>query len=266
LKIRDIMNADNLVTVRPDHDLGLAAQMLVWRGVRHLPVLRGQEVVGVLSERDILQHRRDRSSSTELVERAMRSPAITVSPDESVADALTIMLGRKVGCLPVVERGGLVGMLTRTDLLRSELESYLEQSAPAVSPALSSVMRRAPAAVAPETDLLDAASLMSIRCVRHLPVLDPERRVIGMLSDRDLRVAIGDPRLLRTDPSARTRARATRVADVMSRTVIALDQNEPLTNAVDHLLQEGIGALPIVDGGRHLVGIVSYVDVLQALR
>jgi acetoin utilization protein AcuB len=260
------MNAENLVTVRPDHDLGVAAQIMVWRGVHHLPVLRGEQVVGVLSERDILQHRRDRASSTELVERAMRSPAITVGPDESIADALTIMLGRKVGCLPVVEGGGLVGMLTRTDLLRSELETYLGRSAPTAPPALNAVMKRAPAAVAPETDLLDAASLMSIRGVRHLPVLDPELRVVGMLSDRDLRVAIGDPRRLRTDAAARTRAKATRVVDIMSRTVITLAETAPLTRAVDHLLEEGIGALPIVDDGRRLVGIVSYVDVIQALR
>jgi CBS-domain-containing membrane protein len=52
----------------------------------------------------------------------------------------------------------------------------------------------------------------------------------------------------------------------MSNAVVALDQEAPLTTAAEHLVNHGIGALPIIDAHRRLVGIVSYLDVIQALR
>jgi CBS domain-containing protein len=269
VKIKDIMSSRGLLTVDPDDDLGLAAQILLWSGVRHLPVVRRGEVVGVLSERDLLHHRTDpdrAGAGQEPVARAMQSPAVTVSPDEPVVTAITLMLSRRIGCLPVVGREGLVGMLTRTDLLRHDLQAAVERAASGLPPAVGKVMKRAPAAVTPDTDLFDAVALMSQQGIRHLPVIDGDRQVVGMLSDRDVRAVIGDPRRLLADPQRRFHSEPRPVSAVMSKVVITLPEQAPLTRAVDHLVHEPIGAIPVVDDARRLVGIVSYVDVIQALR
>ena len=157
-------------------------------------------------------------------------------------------------------------MVTRTDLLRYQLQGAVDRAAASLPPAVSTAMRRAPAAIVPESDLLDAAALMSQQGIRHLPVLDPERRVVGILSDRDVRTAIGDPRHLLEDPARRFHSERRPVSAVMSKVVVTLPDRAPLTRAVDHLVHESIGAIPIVDESQRLVGIVSYVDIIQALR
>ena len=99
-------------------------------GVRHIPVVRGGRLVGVVTERDLL-----RTSLSQLneygddtrraflggveIERVMSSPVITIAAEESVEGAARVMAERKIGCLPVVDgEGEFVGLVTETDLLR----------------------------------------------------------------------------------------------------------------------------------------------------
>jgi CBS domain-containing protein len=268
VQIKTIMRSEDIVTVSPEDPLTLAAQLLRSCGVRHLPVIRDNAVVGVLSERDILRHSAEVTApvtAKQSVEKAMRFPAITIGPDESVAAATALMVARKIGCLPVVTPQGLVGIITTTDLLRHDLETALGQPEADLPSPLRAVMKPA-VSVTPETQLYAAAALMSAHCIRHLPVVDRENKVVGIISDRDLRTAVGDPRRFIESASARKEIDARQVGDVMSKVVLTLGQDSPVTAAAEHLVNHGIGALPIVDAHRRLIGIVSYLDVIQALR
>jgi CBS domain-containing protein len=268
VQIKTIMRSEDILTVSPDDPLALAAQLLLSSGCRHLPVLRDNAVVGVLSERDVFRRNGEvgaQLAAREPVEKAMRSPAITIGPDESVVAAVTLMVGRKVGCLPVVSTHGLVGIVTTTDVLRNDLETALGEPDAHRPPPLRAVMKPA-VSVTPETGLFNAAALMSAHGIRHLPVVDRENKVVGILSDRDLRAAVGDPRRFLDSSSARADTASRHVGDIMSKVVVTLDQDSPLNTAAEHLVNHGIGALPVVDAHRRLVGIVSYLDVIQALR
>ncbi|HET7874375.1 MAG TPA: CBS domain-containing protein [Methylomirabilota bacterium] len=100
--------------------------------VRHLPVVnRDGMLVGVVTDRDLRHHlfrprifREVGSTSVDIILKAvpvaeiMSTPVVTVTPDEDLADAARIMLEDKVGSLPVVEGGRVVGILTETDMLR----------------------------------------------------------------------------------------------------------------------------------------------------
>src|SRR3954451_7858764 len=106
VKVKELMRTRNLVSVRPDDDLAVAAQIMRWAGVRHLPVLEGTEVVGVLTERDLLRHQAEAGSRHDaelLVRTFMTHPAQTIGPDEDVAAACALMVARRIGCLPVVD-------------------------------------------------------------------------------------------------------------------------------------------------------------------
>lgn len=192
----------------------------------------------------------------------MRAPAVTISPDEPLVSAVSVMLQRKLGCLPVVHQGQLKGILTTSDLLRHELDTALERPAAGLPLPIRSVMTIAPAVVTTDTELFDATALMSARHVRHLPVVDRDHRVVGMISDRDVRNVIGDPRRFLDEPDARERVRATSVGDAMSRDVITLSQDAPITSAIPHLIHERVGALPVVDEAGRLVGVLSYIDLI----
>ena len=120
MKVREVMTTDNVTTVGEDESLAAAAHRMTWASCRHLPVVRDREVAGVLSERDLLAwiaggHRLD--GPTDLVRAAMAAPPLLATPEDDIGEAAARMLSHRVGCLPVVTDGKLVGMLTRGDLL-----------------------------------------------------------------------------------------------------------------------------------------------------
>jgi CBS domain-containing protein len=110
---------------------------------------------------------------------------------------------------------------------------------------------------------MDAVELMAACRIRHIPVVDEDGRVVGILSDRDVRSALGDPReAAQSWPRAATRIP---VSMAMTQDPIVVRTDAPLGVAVAQLLNRGMGALPVVDGEGRLAGMLSYVDVIRAL-
>jgi CBS domain-containing protein len=130
MKVRDIMRGGAVAAVRPEDSLAVATQIMLSSRVRHLPVLRDGEVVGLLSERDIFRRGSavGRDAARDPVERVMSVPTLTIDPEEPLAAAIWLMVGRKVGCLPVVGPTGLVGMITMADVVRHQFETTLPTS------------------------------------------------------------------------------------------------------------------------------------------
>lgn len=117
-----------IVTVSVTERLSTVDDIMRLGGVRHMPVVHQGQLVGVLSERDLLRaslsqigsfDRETHRAFLHAIEIAdvMSKPAITVGPDDDVRAAARVMTQRKIGCLPVVIDGVLLGMLTETDLL-----------------------------------------------------------------------------------------------------------------------------------------------------
>ena len=124
-------------------------------------------------------------------------------------------------------------------------------------------MTREPATVASDDTLLDAAARMADRNVRHLPVVDGDRHVVGILSDRDVRTVVGDWLRPFRPSDAVVRARTYRVGDAMTREVFVVNQDAPFDEVVRVFTDQRVGAVPVVDDTDRLVGIISYVDVFR---
>ncbi len=131
MKVKDLMST-KLFTVGPEDMLDKVFFLFNFEAIRHLPVLEKGKVVGVLSDRDlkkILGPRKkvvtNKVDGTQFTVPARRVRTImdrgvtTIGPDEQAADAAAIMAKRKIGCLPVVKKGKLVGIITSTDILRA---------------------------------------------------------------------------------------------------------------------------------------------------
>ena len=119
-----------------------------------------------------------------------------------------------------------------------------------------------PFTVHPNTRLADAAALMQRHHVRHLPVVDTSSSLVGMLSERDVRAAIGEPVRYLAESG---RASGPRVGDVMTRPVCVTPFDRPLDEVAQQLALGEIGALPVIDRFGALIGILSYVDALREL-
>lgn len=130
--VQDIM-MKGPATLKCDDILDLADDVMNLGRIRHLPIVEGDRVVGILSQRDLFRsalaavvgwaHKtRKALLKTIQVKEVMSTPVTTVSPETSVKEAARIMMEKKIGCLPVVESEMLVGLVTETDMLRYVVE------------------------------------------------------------------------------------------------------------------------------------------------
>ena len=112
------------ITVDPDTPVLSALALITQRRVRHLPVVEGDEVVGIMSERDVIYCLRDHGAESLNwpVARVMSSPAVTVTPDTGVLEALGVMTQRRIRHLPVSEGRGIVGIVSIGDLVKHRME------------------------------------------------------------------------------------------------------------------------------------------------
>jgi acetoin utilization protein AcuB len=116
LSVRDIMVA-NLVTVSPEESARKAYQLMRDHRFRHLPVVSRGRLVGVLSDRDLRPTLLSPGLAEATVVELMSDNPTTIGPDASVEEAASLLVVKKIGCLPVVEGDRLVGIVTETDLL-----------------------------------------------------------------------------------------------------------------------------------------------------
>ncbi len=141
MQVKEVMVRD-VATLDIDDELSLANDIMKLGRIRHLPVVSGKKLVGILSERDLF-----RSSLVEAlgheptktrefmkairIQDIMMKKVITIGPEADIREAVQLMLNHKIGCVPVVAAGELLGLITETDILRL----YLEQTATTSRPA-----------------------------------------------------------------------------------------------------------------------------------
>lgn len=126
-------------------------------------------------------------------------------------------------------------------------------------------MTRKVIAVKPDTGVRAAFFMMKEHHIRHLPVIDDDKKLIGIVSDRELRRPnwvdeapdIAHPYYLDDEIT---------VGDVMIRNVHVIHTYDTLRKAVKVLLENNIGAAPVLDKPGSLVGVLSAVDLLRALN
>jgi CBS domain-containing protein len=111
-------------SVEADQPIVEAIRIMAERHIGALPVLRGGELVGLLSERDYARKvvLLGRSSSDTPVSQIMSSPVVTVTPDETIQRCMEIMTERRFRHLPVVQGSAMVGMISIGDCVRAVIE------------------------------------------------------------------------------------------------------------------------------------------------
>jgi acetoin utilization protein AcuB len=129
LTVRDVM-VTNPVTVRPHETARHAYQLMRDHRFRHLPVVEDGHLVGILSDRDLRPVLLSPTLARARVGELMSENLTTVGPEALVEEAASLLVVKKIGCLPVVADGRLVGIVTETDLLGVlvELLGLLTQS------------------------------------------------------------------------------------------------------------------------------------------
>lgn len=117
------------VTLKPEDTLDLANDVISLGRIRHIPVVDDGRLVGMITERDLLgtastqifglkQKNKSALLKSVQIKEVMKKRVVTVAPDTPIKEAAHLMAEKKIGCVPVVSAGVLVGLVTTTDILR----------------------------------------------------------------------------------------------------------------------------------------------------
>jgi acetoin utilization protein AcuB len=138
MMIRELMTG-GLITVRPETPILEARDLMVKERIRHLLVTdEGGALVGIVTDRDIRLNLPSQATSLSVweinhlltkltVEQVMTRSVITIGPDRPARDGAQLMLDHKIGALPVLDGGHLIGIFTETDIVRA----FVRATAPA---------------------------------------------------------------------------------------------------------------------------------------
>jgi acetoin utilization protein AcuB len=114
MRVGEVMTP-RVETVSAGESAEVAQRNMRQKRIRHLVVTSGRDVVGVVSDRDLKEAGSFRQVET--VGELMTSPVVTARPETTLRQAANLLRGRTIGCLPVLDEGRLLGIVTTTDLL-----------------------------------------------------------------------------------------------------------------------------------------------------
>jgi CBS domain-containing protein len=128
------------------------------------------------------------------------------------------------------------------------------------------LMTRQVLTIGPSESCLEAVGRMHRARVRHLPVVDRDGLLVGVVTDRDLRHHLFSPGVLKEcgETAVEILLKAVSVAEIMSRSVISVTPQEELMDAARLMREEKVGSLPVVERGR-VVGILTETDMLRQI-
>ena len=127
--VEEVMSTD-VFTLERNDKLNVADELMKQQRIRHIPVVNSDgDLCGILTQRDLFRgillkslgygSRLEGKLLVSLsIKDAMHEDVLTISPDSPLSDAATLMLSRKVGCLPVVDGERLVGMISEADFVK----------------------------------------------------------------------------------------------------------------------------------------------------
>jgi CBS domain-containing protein len=132
MKVKEVM-VKEVATLDVNDELSLANDIMRLGRIRHLPVVDGTRLAGIISERDLFRSSLAQAlgyggpASRDLmktlrIKDIMVKEVTTISPEAKLCEAVRMMMDKKIGCLPVVENDHLVGLITETDIMLQYLK------------------------------------------------------------------------------------------------------------------------------------------------
>lgn len=128
------------------------------------------------------------------------------------------------------------------------------------------IMTSDPQTLPMSASVADAVDALQSMRVRHLPIVDEQGTIVGIVSDRDLGplmrtfIETAEVDQMAYPPAQRS------ITDLMSTDPITVQEDTDVTEIIDTLIAERVGAVPVVDDADRVIGIISYIDILGALR
>ena len=265
MKVKDLMIPDPPTASEEDY-VYQVFKKINEKGIGRVLVLSDGKLTGIISTRDLIELTHSRCSSTceksDVYGMIYRTAKEVMTPQPQVAyeemeplDALTIMVSRNFGALPVFNSADkLTGIVTEREMLL--LFQDMEELFP-----VKRFMSRNVKTAYKEATVRDAVQMVAKRGFRRVPVTDEEGRVIGIVTASDIVRGLGKE-ITKGDPEAYLKKR---LEEVMSRNVITVGPDDSVNKAAATMVMERVGSLIIPSPEGKAQGIITERDLIIAL-
>ncbi len=260
--IRDYMT-EEVYYLNPNDSLATARNLFLSKKISHILVLDDKEkLVGILTERDIavymLKERGDRAFNEIPISEVMTKNPITIEYYEDEKEAIKKMIENNISCLPVMDKNKVVGIITKTDLLRYASDTLSDDKL------VKDYMSSNVITIKPYNSILQAVKKMKEHKIKKLVVVEG-KTPIGIISERDVslfeyartmkKLEVGE-RKIKLLPGL--------VIDVMRENLITCKKEDKVRDVAKKMIENKVGSCVVVDDDNHLEGIITNTDVLKA--
>jgi CBS domain-containing protein len=248
--------ATAIVTVAKDRNLKDVLHLMGQNNITKIPVVEDGNLVGIVTDGHIAdklgrEHNRLVQLTTMHASSVMEKDFIVAHPDEDLAVLLEDVGKPGLTMVPVVQGTKLVGIVTKSDLLRL-VQSDVQ---------LAAIMKKELKAVGPEERLIHARRLLLDNDIGRLPVLE-NGKLRGIIAEHEIAGAFAD--LKQADAHVqRVNVRDLQVGPYMRRRVVTGHPEMSAKDAAQRMLKEQVGALPVVAENGVIQGIVTRTDLIR---
>lgn len=253
MKVRDIMSKPHIID-KADR-VSEALDLMDKYHVRRLVVKHGDNIQGIISLRSIcgaLGSRRKYNHPPSLFHAcdAVSNSFVILSPDDDARKAIDAL--KESDCAVVVD-GDIVGELSAKDVIKHITPSGT----------VSSIMRM-PDIAPPDARVSFIRKLMMDKSVSRVPILDG-RSLVGLVSESDVARAFRGVKRRSPQNQQDNKVETMIAMDIMSVNVITGNPDMPIKDAAKLMVDQDIGALPILNEEGHLVGMITRRDIVKAI-
>lgn len=281
MNVADIMSSPVYI-INTDEPVSHARKLMLRHRIGTLPVLNEGKMVGIVTKSDISNRLsqaeplwRRRPIDQIPIKMLMTETVITIYPEASIIQAATLMLENGIHNVPVVKTGNIVGIVTRTDLMR-----YVAENAGKLSTKIRNLMTEDVISVHRHHTINHVIDEMNRNEIARVIVKDDDGKPAGYISRKSLALSLitdseGElstksiKMVRRSSPGGQKTYRYVKempvtAEDIMISPVISIDVNENISSAAKKMIEEGLTGLPVSDG-EDIVGILSRTDVMKAI-
>lgn len=279
MKVKEIMT-DEVVVIQDTDQVAYARNLMLKHGFSRIVVIDSKGVpVGIVTEKDIARKLRGNGAAWRKrpldkisIRRVMQNDLITVSPDTKMKDSVEIMLKNDISSLPVIEGDELVGIITKTDLIKFYKNKF--QSKWKVSDLMSSEV----ITVNENHAITHVIGIMEENNIGRIVVMR-DSEPVGIITSENISFAdIEDPEtgvsvekvyfVHQVDGKDKKNFRMVSMltaGDIMSNDLLKISKDEDASLAAEMMIEKDISGIPVVEEDE-LVGIITKTDIIEGIQ
>lgn len=247
-----------VITVTPNTPVYIALSSMVDRNITGLPVVNDyMELEGIITEKDLLVLLYQKQSTRGNVDEYMSRNVVNFDLDTPLLDICQCLENHSFRRVPITEKGRVISVLSRTDLLRDNVHRFASESMvefavnkEPIFPAWQ-MMNKGLITVTPKASLFEGVLAMTNYHISGLPIVEDNMKMVGILSEKDVM-----PYFYRDEKPP------VLVEELMTTEIISFSPEDSLFEITECLINHSFRRVPIVENGK-LVGLVSRADVIR---